>query len=82
MWMGVARGKLGMTGIGRVLGSFNNEILICFSKSIRIKDSNKVDVLSILEALRTYYRSVSQSLIVESNSSNAVSWVLRNGMAP
>lgn len=50
----MARGKPGTVGIGGVLGSVKGEILIYFSKPIGIKDSNKADVLSILETLITY----------------------------
>ena len=72
---GASRGKPGPASIGGVLLNFKGEVLISFSKPIGIKDSNEAEVFAILKTLRIYSRSFGDNLIVESNSSNAVSWV-------
>lgn len=46
-----------------------------FSESIGIKDSNEAEVLAILEALEIFSRLFQGSLIVESDSYNAISLV-------
>ena len=53
-----------------------------FSKSVGVRDSNEVEVLAILEALRIFSRSFMGSLIVESDSSNAFSWVTSSAVNP
>lgn len=50
----VARGKPSSAGVGGVLRNFKGEVLISFSKPTGIKDCNEVELLAILEALRTY----------------------------
>lgn len=52
------------------------EMLLTFSKLVSVKDSKEVEVRTILEALRIYYLYFQESLIVESDSSNAISWVV------
>lgn len=52
-----------------------HHILCMFSKGTRIKDSNEAEVLAILEALRIFPHHFQAIIIVESNSSNAISWV-------
>ena len=47
-----------------------------FSKYVGVCDSNEADVLAILESLWCFSRYFHDNLIVESESSNAVSWVL------
>ena len=46
-----------------------------FSKHVGIKDSNEAEVLAILEALRIDHTFYHHYLIVESDSTNAISWV-------
>lgn len=46
-----------------------------FSKHVGIRDSNEVDVLAILEALCIYMNSYQCRLIVERDSSSAITWV-------
>eukprot|EP00268_Persea_americana_P056975 TRINITY_DN6784_c0_g1_i2.p2 TRINITY_DN6784_c0_g1~~TRINITY_DN6784_c0_g1_i2.p2 ORF type:complete len:105 (-),score=19.94 TRINITY_DN6784_c0_g1_i2:1073-1387(-) len=46
-----------------------------FSKYIGIKDSNEGEVLAILEALRICFSNNFHSIVVESNSLNAISWM-------
>ena len=45
-------------------------------------DSNEVEVLVILEALRYFSRFVNGVLVVESDSSNAVAWVSNRKVNP
>lgn len=75
---GATKGKLGLAHIVGVLRNHKGEVLYMFSKHVEIKDSNEVDVLAILEALRIYRSSYHQSLTVESDSShstNAIAWM-------
>lgn len=51
----------------------------CLSLS---RDSNEGEVLDILEALRIYSSSFHGSLLVESDSLNAISWVLQDDSIP
>lgn len=46
-----------------------------FSKHFRVKDSNRAEVLAILDALSPYSGIFLEQFIVESESLNAVSWV-------
>lgn len=49
--------------------------IVPFSKHMGIKDSNEVEILAILEALRIFSQSFPNSRTVESDSSNAISWM-------
>lgn len=49
---GASRGKPGPMGIKCVLHNSKGEVLLMFSKHVGICDSNLVEVLAILEALR------------------------------
>lgn len=46
-----------------------------FCKYIRVKDSNRAEVLAILDALSPYSGIFLEQFIVESESLNAISWV-------
>lgn len=46
-----------------------------FSKHIRVKDSNRAEVLATLDALSPYSGILLEQFIVESESLNAISWV-------
>lgn len=70
---GAARGKPRLIGIGGVLRNHRGEVMYIFSKHIGIKDSKEAEVLAILEAFHIYHSSYHQSLIVESDSANAIS---------
>lgn len=72
---GGAKGKPGQACIGGALRDEKGAVLCMFCKSIEIRNSNKAEVLAILEALRIFSRSFQRRLIVESNSYNAISWV-------
>ena len=46
-----------------------------FSKNVSICDSNEAEVLAILEGLRLFARRYIGALVIESDSSNAITWV-------
>lgn len=64
------------SGIGGILCDFNGEISFLY-KHRGIKDSNEVEIVVILEALRSYVSSflVQEPLISKSDSANVVSRV-------
>ena len=62
-------------GIGGVLRNNKGEVLFILSKNVDICDSNEAEVQAILESLRYFSRCFHESLIVKSDSSNAVSLV-------
>ena len=47
-----------------------------------MRDSNEAEVLAILEALKIFSCSFKGRLIVESDSSNGISWVMRLVVKP
>eukprot|EP00268_Persea_americana_P068029 TRINITY_DN9427_c0_g3_i1.p1 TRINITY_DN9427_c0_g3~~TRINITY_DN9427_c0_g3_i1.p1 ORF type:complete len:256 (+),score=22.30 TRINITY_DN9427_c0_g3_i1:1157-1924(+) len=65
---GAARGKPGPASIGGVLRNSRGEVLFMFSKSVGVCDSNKAEVLAILEALQYFSRFFNGILVVESDS--------------
>lgn len=71
-----------LIGIGEVLRNSRGEVLISFSKSIGDRDSNEAEVLAILEALRIYLGSLNKSLIMENDTSNAISSVSQTAGVP
>lgn len=70
---GAARGKQGLASIRGILRNYKGNVLNMFSKHVGIKDSNEAEVLAIL-APQTCCSSHRQSLHVESDSFNAISW--------
>ena len=62
-----------LAGIGGVLRNCNGDVLFMFSKYLEVCDSNEAEVLAILESLWCFSRYYRDNLIVESDSSNAVS---------
>ncbi|EOY25753.1 Uncharacterized protein TCM_027122 [Theobroma cacao] len=82
---GATRGMSGQATIGRVLRDEGGAIKVMFSKFIRIADANTAEVLAIREAFKIFGASKwvrSHVLIVESNSSNAVSGFIRHNLFP
>lgn len=69
---GVVRGKLGPAGIGGVLQNSRGDELVVSSKFLDVKDSNGVEVLAILGALKIFSGSFKGQLVVESDSLNAI----------
>ena len=72
---GAAKGKPGPVGVGSVLRNYKGDVLYMFSKNVGNKDSNKADVIAILEALKVFVQLFRVSSVVESDSANAIHWV-------
>ena len=72
---GVARGEPGSVGIDGVLCNHDGLLLFYFSSSIGVKESSEAEIISIIEVLRSFSVSFRQTLIVESDSLNLISWV-------
>ena len=49
-----------------------------FSRHVDVCDSNKVEALTILEALQCFLRNILGNLIMKSDSSNAIGWTSEN----
>ncbi|WRX26533.1 Ribonuclease H domain - like 10 [Theobroma cacao] len=75
---GAASGCPGEAGIGGILRNSAGETKMMFSKSIEMGDSNLAEVLAIKQAFMMFFASnwnSFHSLVIESDSSNAVSWI-------
>lgn len=48
--------------------------MIMFSKHVGIKESNEMEMMAILEALRIFSPSFQDKLVAKSDSINAISW--------
>ncbi|XVE65734.1 hypothetical protein DITRI_Ditri08aG0023100 [Diplodiscus trichospermus] len=73
------------SGIGGVLRDHLGKERIRFSKSIGVEDSNEAELMAIREAFILFATSrwvQSCSLIIESDSTNAVNWILKPKEAP
>ena len=82
---GSARGKPGAAGIGGVLKDSNAFVKAVFSKSIGVADSNLAELLAVCKALKVFAATrwaSSFSLIIESDSSNVVNWMLNLSGTP
>ncbi|XVF81443.1 hypothetical protein PTKIN_Ptkin15bG0155400 [Pterospermum kingtungense] len=74
---GEAIGKSGPVGIGSVLRDHSGTVLMKFSKSIGIAESNMAEITVICEAFKLFVSSQWKSfkvLVVKCDSRNAVSW--------
>ena len=71
---GIGRGKAGPAGIGGVLHN-NGDVLLMFSKPIGVRDSNKAEVIVILEALQIFSTSIQDIIVGACNLANAIVWV-------
>lgn len=73
-------GGYGKTRAGRVCGVLHicdGVVLAFFSKHVGHMESNEAEVVAILEVLRIFASSSFQELlIVDSDSLNAITWVL------
>lgn len=67
------RGELGPSCI--ILHYNKGQMILMFSKSVGVNNSNEAEVLSTLEASRIYLLSFQDSLILESVWANATSWI-------
>ena len=82
---GSARGKPNPTGIECVLRDCKAAIKVVFSKAIGVTNSNITELLVVREALRIFITSrwvSSHKVIIESDSSNVIKWVLYPQGAP
>lgn len=62
-------------GIAGVLCNEKGQMLRMLSKHVGAKESNGQEVLVILEAIHMYSLCLCNSVLVKSNSSNAISWM-------
>ena len=69
---GASRGKPSPVGIGGVPRNCKGEVLIMFSIYVGVCNSNEAEVLAILEGLRLFSRRYGSTLVMESDSSNAI----------
>ncbi|XVE86926.1 hypothetical protein DITRI_Ditri18aG0074600 [Diplodiscus trichospermus] len=82
---GAMQGQPGLEGIGGVLRNHESRVLMVFSKSIGLVNSNMVEILAVKEALSLFLSlqwSQSSSLIIESDSLNVVKWLRDPASAP
>ncbi|XVF83577.1 hypothetical protein PTKIN_Ptkin16aG0500400 [Pterospermum kingtungense] len=82
---GGSLGKPGSAGIRGILRDHQGTDLIRFSKEVGIIESNMAELLAIREAFILFLSSPwlnRCTLIVESDSRNAVNWVLKPESAP
>ncbi|XVF88721.1 hypothetical protein PTKIN_Ptkin19aG0073400 [Pterospermum kingtungense] len=82
---GSSLGNPALSGIGGLLRDHLNRVLISFSKSIGIADSNMAEVMAVRKALVLFVTSewvVNYPLIMECDSQNIVSWVRSPSKAP
>ncbi|EOY33142.1 Uncharacterized protein TCM_041125 [Theobroma cacao] len=82
---GAARGSLGEASIGGVLRNCQGEIKVIFSKLIGVSDANTAEFLAIREAFLIFSATEWRkqiSLVVESDSVNAVNWTNQPQTAP
>ena len=80
-----AKGKPRLADIGGVLRDWKVAVKVVFSKPIGVADSNVAELLTVLEALRIFVASrwaLSHKLIIESDSSNVVNWVINPHGSP
>ncbi|EOX99225.1 Uncharacterized protein TCM_007835 [Theobroma cacao] len=74
---GAARGNLREFGIGGVLKDDQGRILVTFSKSIGVRNANRVELLALKEAFFIFMASkwaFSHYLLIESDSLITVKW--------
>ncbi|XVF77486.1 hypothetical protein PTKIN_Ptkin14bG0048100 [Pterospermum kingtungense] len=72
------RGQPGAAGIGGLLRDNNSKILLKFSKSVGIADSNLAELMAIKEAFELFIGSRWANdfrLAIESDSANVVKWI-------
>ena len=82
---GSARGKPGLAGIGGALRDCKTAIKAVFSKSIGVADSNLAELLAVREALKVFTSTrwaSTHRLIIESDSTNVVKWMLNPSGVP
>ncbi|XVE94323.1 hypothetical protein REPUB_Repub01dG0271300 [Reevesia pubescens] len=78
-------GKPGSTSIGGMLRNEDSVVMIVFSKSVGIADSNEAEFLAIKKAFLIFVASkwvTSYNLIIESDNVNAVKWISSPSCTP
>ena len=80
---GATREKPDLASIGGVLRNSEGFVSGMFSKHIGSRESNEAEVLANLEAIWMFASSsLTSRLVVESDSLNAISWVLSSAARP
>ncbi|EOX94803.1 Uncharacterized protein TCM_004414 [Theobroma cacao] len=82
---GASRGCSGDSEIGGILRNEHGDVLILFSKSIGVCDSNKTELMAVREAALIYPASrwcTSHSLFIESDKQNVVNWITSPNKVP
>lgn len=74
--MGAAREKPWLAGIGGVHRNEKGYGLFMFSMHVVFKDTNEAEVPPILEAIHIYLHGFHDFLIIQSDSSNSISWMM------
>ncbi|XVF82522.1 hypothetical protein PTKIN_Ptkin16aG0056100 [Pterospermum kingtungense] len=81
----LARGHRGLVGIRGVLRDYKSDVKLVFPKYVGVGGSNFVELLSVREGFLLFISSqwvVSHKLIIESDSINALKWVLNPTPVP
>lgn len=73
---GAARGKMRQQVLKECFAITKEKRCLCSLKHIGVKESNKVEVMTILEAFRIFSGIFQGNLIVESDLANAVIWLM------
>ncbi|EOY12351.1 Uncharacterized protein TCM_030880 [Theobroma cacao] len=82
---GIAKGKPGPAGIGGVIRDHHGFIQGTFSKNIGIEDSNFSEFYAIRDGISFFFSSpwaATHSLVVESDSTNAINWAQHHCKVP
>lgn len=79
---GVVKGKTRSTGIGVVLYSASEDVLVAFPKSIGAKDSDEAEMLAIKEVWNIFAFSFSGIVIAGSRLFHAIRWVASSSRGP
>ncbi|XP_017979659.1 PREDICTED: uncharacterized protein LOC108662698 [Theobroma cacao] len=82
---GAAKGKPGPAGIGGVIRDHHGFILGTFSENIGIENSNFAEFYAIREGTSFFFsspRAATHSLVVESDSANAINWAPHHCKVP
>ena len=75
-----ARAKPELAGIEGVLRNHKGEVMYMFFKHVGIKDSIEAKVLANLEALSVYHTLYHRNLVVEGDSANILSEIVKRAM--
>lgn len=71
---GASRGNPRLVGIGDILRDYSGFTHVVFTESVRSKDFNEVELLSIRRVLTLGAGLEEEKLAIESDSSNAIKW--------